>query len=234
MYFFNEYLYSINHKQKSPISSTIMTTQMATLEVMMVETREVREVRERLEWTADEAREYWEAEQTSEESIVIEDHSASVETRREWLEWLEETREEPREYWQADQMSDETEEEWMERRRQFEVTRREWEETREVARHEAARQADIVNRDTRWAWRWDAVHQEMMSWGDGEYEPNGYLTIPIIPLGIPLATVVWTPSWEDITKHIPVSISGLASFGQIHTISDHVNITGPPVIGVRV
>lgn len=32
MYFFNEYVYSINHIRKSPIFSTIMTTQMATLE----------------------------------------------------------------------------------------------------------------------------------------------------------------------------------------------------------
>jgi len=216
---FNEYLYSINHVRKSHISSTIKTIRMATMEWTTEEEWLNRTAQEWLVWTADE-------------SIVIEDHSASVETRREWLEWLEETREEPREYWQADQMSDETEEEWMERRRQFEVTRREWEETREVA--PAVRQVDIVNRDPRWALQWDAVHQEMMSWGDGEYEPNGYLTRPIIPSGVPLATVIWTKAWEDITKHIPVTMAGIASFGQIHTISNHVNITGSPVMGVRV
>ena len=75
-------------------------TQMATMEWTTEEEWLNRTAQEWLVWTADE-------------SIVIEDHSASVETRREWLEWLEETREEPREYWQADQMSDETEEEWM-------------------------------------------------------------------------------------------------------------------------
>ena len=81
---------------------------------------------------------------------------------------------------------------------------------------------------------WAAVHREMMSWDDGEYEPNGYQTRPTIPLGVPFAIVNWTQAWEDITKHIPVSIDGLASFGQIHTISNDFIFSGPPVIGVRV
>jgi len=215
-----------------------MTTQTATQEEMREEWLE-RAAQEWLEWTADEIREDLEADQTSEESIVIEDHSASEETMREWLEWLEETREEPREYWLPDQMSEETMEECMERRRVWEVTRREWEETRreweetrEVAR--AARLETVADAAIQAFWRWDAVHQEMMGWGDGEYEPNGNLTRPIIPSGIPLATVIWTQAWEDITKHIPVTMNHIASFGQIHTISEHVNITGPPVIGVRV
>jgi hypothetical protein len=184
------------------------------------------------DWLEDETREYWETEQTNEESIVIEDHSASEETMREWLEWLEETREEPREYWLPDQMSEETDEECMERRRVWEVTRREWEEMREAAM--VARQADIVNRDARWAWQWDAVHQEMLGWGDGEYEPNGYPPIPAIPSGILLATVIWTQAWEDIIKHIPMTMNHIASFEQFHTIPEDVNITEPLVIGVRV
>ena len=184
------------------------------------------------DWLEDEAREYWETEQTNEESIVIEDHSASEETMREWLEWLAETREEPREYWLPDQMSEETDEECMERWRVWEVTRREWEEIREAAM--VARQADIVNRDAQWAWRWDGVHQEMLGWGDGEYEPNGYPPIPAIPSGILLATVIWTQTWEDIIKHIPVTLNHVASFEQFHTIPEDVNITEPLVIGVRV
>lgn len=65
-------------------------------------------------------------------------------------------------------------------------------------------------------------------------EANGYLTRPTIPLGVPLATVIWTRAWKDIIKHIPVTMFHIASFGQIHTIPEDVNITGPPVIGVRI
>ena len=256
-YCFNEYVYSINHERKTRISRTIMTTlqeatsdewlergvedlrrQLEEVGLLATITRRVEREEgwrsEWLEWTEDEAREYWEADQMNEESIVIEEHSASEQIMKEWLEWLEETRDEPREYWLPEQMSEETTEECMERRRVWEVTRREWEEMREAAM--AARQADAVvdRQDTRWAWRWDAVHQEMLGWGDGEYEPNGYPPIPAIPSGILLATVIWTQAWEDIIKHIPVTMNHLASYEQFHTIPEEVNITEPMVIGVRV
>jgi len=49
-----------------------------------------------------------------------------------------------------------------------------------------------------------------------------------------LATVIWTQTWEDIIKHIPVTLNHVASFEQFHTIPEDVNITEPLVIGVRV
>ena len=92
---------------------------------------------------------------------------------------------------------------------------------------------------------WFIAHWEMMYWNenpDVETETthdatdygNGYLTIPIIPSGVPFATVIWTQAWEDISIIWPITINEIASLRQIHTVSSDFIFSGPHVMGVRV
>ena len=145
-------------------------------------------------------------------TITMRSEREEQEAMNDWSEW---TADEAREYWEADQTNDETG------------------TTNRGDREESGYTVE-EHQETQWVWQWNVAHREMMGWNDSEYEPNGYLTRPTIPLGVPLATVIWTRAWEDIIKHIPVTMSHIASFGQIHTIPKDVNITGPPVIGVRI
>ena len=146
-----------------------------------------------------------------------------AETMEEWM-----TMEEAREYWQIEQAR----EEW-----EIDV---EWLDNEPLLRTEVEQLAEEPCEHDVWSSindnaYWDTVHQEMMiGGGHGEYEPNGYTSGPIIPSGIPLATIIWGQLWEDILIRCPTTINELASEERIDTIGNDFIFNGPPVIGVRI